>query len=47
MKRGEAFIRQAYNPGDVGEFDWGEVKLEIGGKSQTLLMAGGPNRSSR
>lgn len=37
--RKEAFIRQVYNPGDVCEFDWGEVKLEIGGKLQTLYMA--------
>jgi len=39
VKRKEAFIRQVYNPGDVCEFDWGEVKLEIGGKLQTLYMA--------
>ena len=39
VKRREAFIRQVYNPGDVCEFDWGEVKLEIGGKLQTLCMA--------
>lgn len=38
-KRKEAFIRQVYDPGDVCEFDWGEVKLEIGGKLQTLYMA--------
>ena len=25
----EAFIRQEYNPGEVCEFDWGEVKLYI------------------
>ena len=37
--RKEAFIRQVYSPGDVCEFDWGEVKLEIGGKLQTLYMA--------
>lgn len=39
VNRKEAFIRQVYNPGDVCEFDWGEVKLEIGGKFQTLYMA--------
>jgi len=39
VKRREAFIRQVYNPGDVCEFDWGEVKLEIGEKLQTLCMA--------
>lgn len=27
----EAFIRQEYAPGDVCEFDWGTVKLDIGG----------------
>ena len=27
----EAFIKQDYNPGDQTEFDWGEVKLNIGG----------------
>ena len=37
--RKEAFIRQVYAPGDVCEFDWGEVKLEIGGKLQKLYMA--------
>lgn len=28
-KRPEAFIRQLYLPGEVCEFDWGEVKLQI------------------
>lgn len=37
--RKEAYIRQVYSPGDVCEFDWGEVKLEIAGKLQTLHMA--------
>jgi transposase len=37
--RKEAFIRQLYKPGEVCEFDWGEVKLEIGGSLQTLYMA--------
>ena len=37
--RKEAFIRQLYSPGEVCEFDWGEVKLEIGGNLQTLYMA--------
>lgn len=27
----EAFIKQEYEPGQVCEFDWGEVKLDIGG----------------
>ena len=26
----EAFIRQEYNPGEICEFDWGTVKLDIG-----------------
>lgn len=38
-QRKEAFIRQVYSPGDVCEFDWGEVKLEIGGQMRTLNMA--------
>ena len=38
-QRNEAFISQVYNPGDVCEFDWGEVKLEIGGQLRTLYMA--------
>lgn len=39
INRKEAFIRQIYNPGNICEFDWGEVKLEIGGKWQRLYMA--------
>jgi transposase len=39
VQRNEAFIRQVYNPGEVCEFDWGEVKLEIGGQLRTLNMA--------
>ncbi|MDW6157057.1 helix-turn-helix domain-containing protein, partial [Klebsiella pneumoniae] len=35
----EAFIKGAYAPGQVCEFDWGEVKLMINGKKQTLQMA--------
>ena len=27
----EAYIRQEYIPGEICEFDWGEVKLNIGG----------------
>lgn len=38
-KRKEAYVRQEYEPGDICEFDWGEVKLEIGGKMQKLYMA--------
>ena len=30
-KHKEAYIRQEYMPGDVCEFDWGTVKLDIGG----------------
>lgn len=32
-KHREAFIRQEYNYGEVCEFDWGTVKLAIGGDS--------------
>lgn len=39
VQRKEAFIRQVYSPGDVCEFDWGEVKLEIDGQMRTLNMA--------
>jgi transposase len=35
----EAFIRQVYQPGDVCEFDWGEIKLYIGGKQSRLQLA--------
>lgn len=28
----EAFVKQEYAPGQICEFDWGEVKLNIGGK---------------
>ena len=35
----EAFIKEWYSPGEVCEFDWGEVKLTVGGKLQTFQMA--------
>ncbi len=35
----EAFIRQEYKPGDVCEFDWGEIKLEIRGHQVRLQLA--------
>lgn len=35
----EAYIRQAYAPGDICEFDWGEIKLLIGGKRTSLQLA--------
>jgi len=35
----EAFIKQIYSPGDVCEFDWGEVHLTINGVSEKLYMA--------
>lgn len=38
-KKKEAFIKGSYIPGDVCEFDWGEVKVEINGKWQKLQMA--------
>lgn len=38
-KTKEAYIRQVYKPGEVCEFDWGEVKLFINGKIRALNMA--------
>ena len=35
----EAYIRQEYVLGEVCEFDWGEVKLNIAGKKKTLQMS--------
>ncbi len=35
----EAFIKQVYKPGYACEFDWGEVKLTINGRLQTLQLA--------
>ncbi|MCP4055585.1 MAG: IS21 family transposase [Mesoflavibacter sp.] len=35
----ESFIKQIYKPGEVCEFDWGDVKLLIDGKLQTFNMA--------
>lgn len=35
----EAYIKALYELGDICEFDWGEVKLKIGGKFQTFQMA--------
>ncbi len=35
----ESFIKQAYDYGQVCEFDWGEVKLFIDGEIKTLQMA--------
>ncbi len=39
IKRKEAFISQVYKPGDVCEFDWGEVKLELDGQIRCMQMA--------
>jgi len=36
--RREAFIKQVYSPGEVCEFDWGEVWLTIGGKSVKYML---------
>ena len=38
-KSREAFIRQSYQPGSACEFDWGEVKLKIGGRQQRFYLA--------
>lgn len=35
----EAFIKAMYEAGEICEFDWGEVKLNIKGKLQTFQMA--------
>jgi len=35
----EAYIRQVYEPGDVCEFDWGEVKLVLEGQNKKVNMA--------
>lgn len=35
----EAFIKQKYEYGDVCEFDWGDVKLVIGGQNIRFRMA--------
>lgn len=35
----EAYIRQVYAPGEVCEFDWGEIKLYISGKQIRLQLA--------
>jgi len=35
----EAFIRQVYVPGDVCEFDWGEIKLYLDDKLVRLQLA--------
>lgn len=38
-KAKEAYIKSDYLPGDVCEFDWGEMKLEIAGVMQKFQMA--------
>lgn len=38
-KTKDVFIRQEYLPGCECEYDWGDVKLEIGGQQVTLKMA--------
>jgi transposase len=35
----EIFIRQHIEPGQMSEFDWGEVKLQLGGKEKRLMLA--------
>jgi len=37
--RREAYIKQEYSPGEVCEFDWGEVKLKIAGKNMVLQLS--------
>lgn len=38
-KQKEAYIKGAYLPGDICEFDWGEAKLTIGERMQKYQMA--------
>ena len=38
-KTKEVFIRRNWEPGQVVEFDWGEVKLEIDGKIKSYSLA--------
>lgn len=35
----EAYIRQVYSPGEVCEFDWGEIKLYIGERQERFQLA--------
>ncbi len=35
----EAYIRQVYSPGQSVEFDWGEVRLQLGGQLKRLMLA--------
>ena len=35
----EAFIRQIYTPGEICEFDWGEIKIYINNKLERLQLA--------
>lgn len=35
----EAYIRQEYEPGDICEFDWGEVKIWVNGELIELQLA--------
>jgi transposase len=38
-KAKEAFIRQEYAPGEMAEFDWGEIKLFLAGKRRKVQVA--------
>ena len=35
----EAFIRQTYSPGEICEFDWGEIKIYLNDKLERLQLA--------
>ena len=39
LRKQEAFIKQAYIPGEECEFDWAELKLIIGGVKRRLYLA--------
>ncbi len=38
-RKNETFIRQEYNPGEVCEFDWGEVKMKVDGVFRSYQLA--------
>ncbi len=39
QKGSEIYVRQSHQPGQAVEFDWGEVKLSIGGKLKRIQLA--------
>ena len=43
----DVFVKQWYEPGQECEFDWGEVKLRIGGRPVTLPWRCSPSATAR